>query len=529
MHEVHEMLGGQTPGAMVFALAVLTVALVGCAGDATGPVGAVPPVASVGVLPESAALAPGQTLRLSAILSSADGTPLTDRTVSWSSNDTLIATVAGSGLVRATGIGMAKIRALAEGRWGEAVITVADPTDPTDPTDPQDPRPTLTSLSPTSVPAGSPGVTIVLAGAGFAPGAQVLWNGTPRAAEWISSAELRLTLAAVQLRTEGTVQIAVRNPDTDVTGGDSESLPFVIGPVAVDRVSVTPTSVTIPAGSQAQLTATAYAADGSELAGRTFTWTSSASATAWVSQMGVVTGERVGEALITVESEGRTASARVSVLAPVGFVIVNPSQAAVLVNSAVQLEAVTLTSGGVVTNRPVVWSSENTSIARVDAQGLVTGVSRGTTRISAESEGKVGWSTVEVRQFADGPVQAYVLRGVRGEVMRPAVGSTVWLDEQGISHEATLFLAGGEMTLDSRNSRYEQTLLLDVVVVGRGIVADSVWTDDGSYVFFLPGDRLQFQSSTGATFDATYGGAGELIVEQSVGTAPLLVYSWVVQ
>ncbi len=520
MHEIHGILGGEAPASMVFVLAVLAVTLVGCASDPTGPVDTPPPVASVEVAPATAALSPGETLQLGATLRTAAGVPLTGRSLSWSSSDTVIAIVSATGQVRAMGIGVARVRASAEGRWGEATITVADP---------ETPRPALSSLSPTSIPAGSPGVTIVLTGAGFAPGAQILWNGTPRAAQWISSTELRLTLAAMHLRTEGTVQIAVRNPDNTV--GDSEPLSFLIGPVAVDRVTVTPTMVLVSVGSQVELTATAYAANGSVLTGRTFNWTSSASATASVSPTGVVTGQHVGDAMITVESEGRTAHVSVSVVTPVGFVIVNPSSAAVLVNSMVQLHAVTTSpTGGVLTGRTIVWSSDNTHIATVDAQGVVTGVAKGTTRIRAESEGKVGWSTVEVRQYADGPVQAYVLRGVRGSVIMPAVGTTTWVDEQDMSREATLFLAGGELTMDGRDSRYEQTLLLDIFLVGRGVVGQTTWTDEGSYAHLWPSERVQFQSSaTAAMFTAVNGGAGELIVEQSIGTAPTLVYSWVVQ
>ncbi len=517
MHELHEVLGSQTSASMLVSFAAIAVlTLTSCSDDATAPVINPPAaVAVVEVMPASVALNPGGGVQLHATLMAADSTVLTGRIVTWSSNDPRIATVTSTGLVNALGSGVAKVRAQAEGRWAEATISIADP---------ESPRPMLSSLSPTSVPAGSPGVTIVLTGAGFASGAQILWNGQARPAQWISGSELRLTLAASQLQNEGTVQIAVRNP-----GGDSDPLPFLIGPVAVDRVTVSPTTASISVGGQVHLTATAYAADGSELFGRSFTWTSTATATASVSASGLVTGHRAGDVLITVESEGRTASATVSVLTPVAFVTVSPNPAAVLVNTSLQLAAITSSAtGGVLTGRTITWSSDNSDIATVDAQGVVRGVAKGTTRISAESEGKTGWSTVEVRQYADGPVQSYVLRGtVNGWL--PAVGTTTWVDAQGLSHEATLYLAGGELTMDQRDSRYEQTLLLDMIVTGQGTVGQTVWTDEGTYVYLAPGDRLQFVSSAGGTFTALPAPAGEIIIEQGIGAAPLLMYRWVLQ
>ena len=63
-----------------------------------------------------------------------------------------------------------------------------------------------------------------------------------------------------------------------------------------------------------QLTAVARDASGAELEGRTVTWSSSASSVATVSSSGVVTGVAAGEATITASVEGRTASARVTVV-----------------------------------------------------------------------------------------------------------------------------------------------------------------------------------------------------------------------
>lgn len=422
--------------------AILVVLLVAagfaaCAGDASGPGEGLVPVASVEVLPQAAALDVGETLPLGATPRSADGTVLPNRSVSWSSSDTRVVTVTAQGVVDAAGAGVAKVRALVEGHWAEATINVAD----------HEPvRPVLNSLTPASVEAGSPVVTIVLAGSGFETGTVVLWNGAARAAQRISATELRVTAGASDLETERTVQIAVRNP-----GGAVDSDPLLF------RVTPAP-----------QL--------------------------------------------------------------PVEWVIVDPGSAALLVESTVSVTAVTLSaSGGVLTGRAIAWSSENPAVATVDAAGIVTGVAKGTTRIRAESEGKVGWGSVEVRQFSSGPVQAYTLLGVFDTPFMPVVGATTWVDEHGTTHDATLLLHGGELTRDTRDGRYTQRLIVNVMVQGRGAVAQIEWTDQGSWGYILPNGLWFTSSGTGATFTAVSGEAGELLVEQAIGTAPMLVYRWVIE
>ncbi|MFL5401825.1 MAG: Ig-like domain-containing protein [Gemmatimonadales bacterium] len=82
------------------------------------------PVATVAVDPESASLAPSQTLQLTAVVTGADENVLTDRPVSWSSSDIAVAAVSRTGLVTGVSEGTATITAAAEGKSGSAVIAV---------------------------------------------------------------------------------------------------------------------------------------------------------------------------------------------------------------------------------------------------------------------------------------------------------------------------------------------------------------------------------------------------------------------
>src|SRR5207247_2424060 len=82
------------------------------------------PVASVTVSPNSANLTTGQTVQLTATATDASGNPLSGRVITWTSTNTSVATVNGSGLVSAAGAGSATITATSEGQSGTSTVTV---------------------------------------------------------------------------------------------------------------------------------------------------------------------------------------------------------------------------------------------------------------------------------------------------------------------------------------------------------------------------------------------------------------------
>jgi uncharacterized protein YjdB len=101
----------------------------GRSGSAAITVTAVPPpppapVASVTVAPSTASVQVGSTVQLTATLRDASGNVLTGRTTTWSSANTGIATVSGTGLVTGQGAGPVNVSATSEGRSGSAAITV---------------------------------------------------------------------------------------------------------------------------------------------------------------------------------------------------------------------------------------------------------------------------------------------------------------------------------------------------------------------------------------------------------------------
>ena len=85
----------------------------------------------------------------------------------------------------------------------------------------------------------------------------------------------------------------------------------------------------------------------------------------------------------------------------VSSVVINSSRSSIAVGQTLQLSAVALNSSGV----PVVgatydWTSSNTSVATISAQGVVKGIAVGVSTIRAASSGVSG--TLEVTVDAGG-------------------------------------------------------------------------------------------------------------------------------
>ncbi|MXW04086.1 MAG: hypothetical protein F4Z81_03345 [Gemmatimonadetes bacterium] len=172
-------------------------------------------------------------------------------------------------------------------------------------------------------------------------------------------------------------------------------------PTEPDRISSSITlssrSVIITAiGQTLQINATVLDQDNNVLTGATVAWSSSNPAVASVSSSGLVTVLSGGIARISATSGGVSAVASVQVSQAVISVAIAPTSVTLaLLGESVQLEAEAYDSG----NAPIpvasfTWSSSNPTVATVSSTGLVTAVSNGTTRITAESQSVT--SSIEV-------------------------------------------------------------------------------------------------------------------------------------
>jgi len=249
-------------------------------------------------------------------------------------------------------------------------------------------------------------------------------NGNPltgRVITWQSS-----NSAIASVNGSGLVSgVAAGGPVTMTATSEGQSgtatVTVTLAPVAA--VTVTPSAANIAITGTVQLTATPRDANGNPLTGRAISWSSSNNNIATVNGSGLVTGVTAGSVTITATSEGQSGTASITVAgAPVASVTVTPPSASVPAGQTVQLTATLKdANGNVLTGRTVTWASNNTTVATVNSNGLVTTKVAGSATITATSEGQSGTAAITVTPV---PVASVTVTPATAGV---AVGSTVQL------------------------------------------------------------------------------------------------------
>lgn len=338
------------------------------------------PVAEVRVSPNTATVASGRTVQLTAVAVDANNTVL-PRAVTWTSDQPGIATVNSAGLVTGIGNGAARISATAGGVSGAATVTVT-------------PVPVATvRITPNG---GNLVVGRTLNLAAEARDAQD--NVLPgRVITWISGAPTVATVAQ-----DGVVTAI--GPGSAVifaaTEGVSASVTITVSNVGVASVQINPPSGSLGQGQSLQLAATARDAAGNILTGRTVVWSSSNETIATVGSTGRVVGIAAGTATITATVDGVSASGQYTVTPlPVGIVSVSPATSTLIAGQTVQLSVNLFAANGTPLasqGRIVTWSSVHPTIATVNASGLVTALANGQAAINATVEGVIGSALVTV-------------------------------------------------------------------------------------------------------------------------------------
>ena len=77
--------------------------------------------------------------------------------------------------------------------------------------------PALTSLAPTSTPAGGAGFTLTVNGSNFVATSQVRWNGAGRTTTFVNAGRVTAAIPASDIVTAGSAQVTVVNPTSDWT------------------------------------------------------------------------------------------------------------------------------------------------------------------------------------------------------------------------------------------------------------------------------------------------------------------------
>lgn len=218
------------------------------------------------------------------------------------------------------------------------------------------------------------------------------WYAEDKEVHWSSSDE-----AVAQVDDYGKVT-AVKSGSATITATASNGLTDTVNVTvitSVNKVTVSPKTVTVELNETTQLTATVEPADADDT---TVTWTSDNEEVAAVGENGLVTGTGVGQAVITATSvNGKTATATVTVAVSAQSIEIQQSKPVVLVSESIQLTAVILPEN--TTDKTISWNSTNNEVATVTSEGTVTGVAEGTAVISARTHnGITAEVTVTVTQ-----------------------------------------------------------------------------------------------------------------------------------
>ena len=237
--------------------------------------------------------------------------------VTWSVNDVAggsatLGTIDASGLYTAPAIppspNVVTVKATSvvdPTRTGTASVTIVNP------------APSLSSMSPTAVDAGSPDTTLTVTGTDFTPQSMVELSGTSLATSFVSSTQLTAVIPAAQLTSAGTLPVTVVTPSPG--GGTSDAVNLTVRVL----VAVSPSTQTLQVTQTQPFTATVT---GSTNPGVTWSVNDIAGGNATVGSInssGLYTAPAVPPVpnVVTVKAASvadptRTASASVTVVSP---------------------------------------------------------------------------------------------------------------------------------------------------------------------------------------------------------------------
>jgi uncharacterized protein YjdB len=175
-----------------------------------------------------------------------------------------------------------------------------------------------------------------------------------------------------------------------------------MGPNArgVADVVMAPDTLTIPSGDTATIQAQAVNAGGTPVIGVSLFWSSGDSTIASVDQNGKVKAVGLGAVSIDASTAGVSPRhpARIVVIAqPAASIVLAPKAMALRIGGAFQFTDTTKdAAGNVVTGRPVLWSSSDTTVAPVDQSGLALAKRLGSATITVSSGSVSAKATVTV-------------------------------------------------------------------------------------------------------------------------------------
>ena len=324
----------------------------------------------------------GVSAQYEATLTYCDGsTKVTTDGVKWSVSNAN-ATISASGLVSTVAVGSVQIMASLDNLVGERTLDISGGT--------------LTGLTVTPPSATIPkGLTQSYSAQGtYSDGSTLDVTGL---VAWSSS-----TPTVASINTAG-VATGVTEGSTTVTAmlnGQSASASLNVTAAVLTGLTITPPSATIPKGLTQSYSAQGTYSDGSTLdVTGLVAWSSSTPTVASINTAGVATGVTEGSTTVTAMLNGQSASASLNVTAAVltGLTITPPS--ATIPKGLTQSYSAqgTYSDGSTLdVTGLVAWSSSSPAVASINTAGVATGVTEGSTTVTAMLNGQSASASLNV-------------------------------------------------------------------------------------------------------------------------------------
>ena len=309
---------------------------------------------SISLNKTNATISKGNTLTLTATVNPNDSI---DKTVTWTSSDPSVATVNSSGKITAIKKGTATITATTiNGLTANCEVTVRVPTTGI----------TISKTSTTLTVGESETLTATVSPS----------DASNTSTEWTSSNNNIVTVNNGYITgvSGGTATITVRTAD----GNFIATCEVTVDAINPSSITLNKTSATMEKGSNLALTATIEPTNASN---KTITWTSSNKSVATVDSNGVVNAIKAGTATITATTiNGLTATCEITVRVSITGVLLNKTSTTIYTGYSETLVATISPNNA--TNKNVIWTSSDPSVATVDSNGLVSAIKVGTTVIT---------------------------------------------------------------------------------------------------------------------------------------------------
>ena len=291
----------------------------------------------------------------------------TDKSVTWTSSNTSVATVSADGVVTAKTSGTATITVMTtDGRkTATCAVTVK-----------------AKVINVTGVSLDQTSLTLKEGDTRTLTATVTPSDATDKSVTWSTSNSSVATVSAsgvVTAKSSGTATITVTTTD-----GSKKATCSVSVKPKVTGVSLDNTAISLLVGQTQWLTATVTPADALD---KSVTWSSNNTSVATVSSSGLVTAKAIGSATITVRTTDgdKTATCLVTVT-PVSVTSVSLNKTSLIMyeNDSETLIATVLPSNA--SNKAAFWSSSNTSVASVSSTGKVSALSTGSAIITVTTE-----------------------------------------------------------------------------------------------------------------------------------------------